>query len=441
MNTVMRKTLIVLVTALLTVSIGVEAKKDKKVEDELKVRTNSLSMPRSDDVSSSEITPMGQAEFEGLCKYRGHEGKYQCVNVKPTKHDKWRRSKCPGKNLYLTDGECYECPTGYKRNILHLKMTHPKACVKHTKGTNPKSAGDHVEKAYKGCPDGQFKYKGYCHTCPAKTKRKHFLGLDKGQCRVEKKYRCVAGLALHKSQPKNLWNSAGNWIGLKHRKYCGLPFNLNSYLLDAAATDANVSLAEAIIPLVVKLASKDRETKKKIKNFKKALKDGKLTKAYGILKKFDEFKDLEDAALEGQQLSISIGVEVDASILAGFNTELGLAIDIGQRKLVSYRTHGLSKGFSLGFNAGVSVGVWKGEFETSFTQGYVVDIPGLGSVAAWSDYYTPKRDTGLNQPRFVGMSYANGFGGSVEIGEYNEVWTKVGEFLECDIKSGFRLDC
>ena len=437
MNSSLRGLSITFMTALLTISLGSHAKSEEKVEDELKIKTASLTMPLSS--SDEPLTPMGVAEHPGLCKYRGHEGKFQCINVSPTSHQKIRRTLCPGTTLHLTDGKCYECPEGYKRNMLLKKMTNPKACVKHQKGTNPKSAGVFVEDAYLGCPDGQFKHKGYCKTCPAKTQRKHLLGIDKGQCRVEKKYRCNRGLALHKAAPENLWNSFNNWNGLSHRKYCGLPFNLNGYVGEMVANETNAALAKAVWKFAKQMHSNDND----VKTFKRLLKNKKLKEAYEVLKKFDAFAELENAANEAQQISISVGVGFDASLGAGFNSEVGLAIDIGEQKLLGYRSHGLTKGISFGVDGGLNVGVWSGKFQTSYAQGYVASPPsGSGvdvGVAMWNDYYNPNRAN--KSPHMIGLSASVGGGISVEIGEYNEVWTKVGEFLECDIKSGFELDC
>lgn len=92
---------------------------------------------------------------------------------------------CPGKQSYRSDGGCYSCPTGYKRASLGRKMNHPKACQ--SRGL-PKHSYIPAKFEYKldltplPCPSGQFKHNGYCKSCPEGSKRVHFLGADTGYC-------------------------------------------------------------------------------------------------------------------------------------------------------------------------------------------------------------------------------------------------------------------
>jgi len=89
---------------------------------------------------------------------------------------------CAGKQIYLSGGSCYSCPTNYRRFSPTRKMTHPKACTQRGIGTKK------VKARYKwqanGCPKRQFKHKGYCKACPEGTKRMHVAGLDSGYCKV-----------------------------------------------------------------------------------------------------------------------------------------------------------------------------------------------------------------------------------------------------------------
>jgi len=59
----------------------------------------------------------------------------------------------------------------------------------------------------------------------------------------------------------------------------------------------------------------------------------------------------------------------------------------------------------------------------------------------WTDYYTPNRADGLNQPHLIGLTGSFGVGYSLEIGEYNEVYTELSTKINCTIQSGFRLNC
>jgi len=412
-----------------------------KGEKSTAIKIDSVNLPRS--AVSSSLIPLGTPEYPGLCKYRGHVGKYQCYKVKATQHGKTKKTACKGKQLYLSGGKCFECPNGYKRANFTRKMEgDPKACTKRGWGKQTKSA-TLKRSAYLGCPDGQFKEKGKCYSCPARTSRKHFAGIDSGYCNVEKEFRCNAGLTLHKSAPKNILSHAGNWLGLKHKKYCGQPFSLSLYSAEIVASEANKLIAQALISFGVKVAKNDTATKRKVANLKEAIKDKRLKEAYDILQSFDEFSLLEQAAYEGQQLVISVGVVGDGSIGFGANVEAGIAIDIGRKKLLFYRAHGVTKGFSAGYDVGINLGVWAGSFQTGYSQGYVVsgEFVGGAGLAVWSDYYTPKRPDGLNQPHLMGITATASQGYGFEIGEYNEVWTKVGELVNCNIESGFRLSC
>jgi hypothetical protein len=409
------------------------------------LKTDNVTLPRSASSSSEvELIPLGQAEYPGLCKYRGHEGKYQCLKVKAKKHGYY---SCKGKGIYYSKVNgvkgCYSCPKGMKRTSLTRKMNHKKACV-NREGKNTYAKGILLGKNLKKCPSGQYKYKGRCVSCPAKTKRqggKHgYAGIDTGMCKVKKEYRCNAGLKLHKSEPKNIFDRASNWVGLKYKKYCGRPFDLKDYLKEVfLQSEAEKELARGINDLGKALIKTDRRTKDKIANIEKYIKQNKMTKAVNELKKFDEFVALEElvdaynhgnsAIQEVQKFAISVGITADGSFIAGGNYEYGIAYDVGKRKAKKYQAYGLTKGASVAADGSITVGLWAGEFKTSYSQGYVVSFPvgyGIdGGVGIWSDYYTPKRADGLNQPHFIGITASFGVGSGFEIGEYNEVWTKV----------------
>lgn len=430
--------LILVVMALFSTTI---LAKEPKVDKGAILTKDNFSLPRSAASNSDvDLIPLGESEYPGLCKYRGHRGKYQCLKVKAKKHGYY---SCKGKRIYYSkvDGVkgCYTCPKGMKRTSPTRKMDHKKACV-NREGKNTYAKGIFLGENLKGCPKGQFKYKGRCMTCPDKTKRQHFAGIDTGMCKVEKEYRCNAGLKLHKSQPNNIWDCGGNWLGLKYKKYCGLPFDLKAYLKEVfLQSEAEKELARGINDLGKALIKTDSKTKAKVENIKKYIKQNKMNKVIDELEKFDEFialAELVDAYNHGrgaieevQKFAISVGITADGSFIAGGNYEYGIAYDVGKRKGKKYQSYGLTKGISVAADGSITVGLWAGEFKTSYAQGYVVSFPvgwGIdGGVGVWSDYYTPKRADGLNQPHFIGLSASFGVGSGFEIGEYNEVWTKV----------------
>jgi len=92
---------------------------------------------------------------------------------------------CPGKNVYRSDGGCYACPAGFKRASLTRKMTHAQACQE--RGA-PKHTYAPARKLYElnqsllACPRRQFAHNGYCKSCPSGTLRLHYLGVDTGYC-------------------------------------------------------------------------------------------------------------------------------------------------------------------------------------------------------------------------------------------------------------------
>jgi hypothetical protein len=420
-------------------------------KDDFIIKTDSLDLPRTTSATRSssgdevEIIPLGTPEFPGLCRYRGHVGKYQCKEVTAEKHGRY---SCKGKNVIYSKvdgvGACYSCPDGYGRASLTRKMNHPKACEKHQKGKNAYTSATKLFDLVK-CSDGQFKHKGYCKSCPAKTNRKHVAGLDSGKCKVEKEYRCNAGLKLHKSAPKNIWDRGGNWLGLKHKKYCGLPFDLKAYAEEIVASDSNTEVLRAMVTLGDALGAASNAGTDRFKNMKKAIKKKRLNEAFNLLNQFPEFQALKNSITSSQDafsesgadranFTITIGVGVDGSFVFGGNYEKGIAYDFTTGGLKYYQSYGLTKGISISVDGAVNVGIWKGAFVDSYSQGYTLGVPVMqigysGSadlgLGVWSDYYTPKRADGLNQPHFVGITGLFGVGAGFEIGEYSEVWTDV----------------
>lgn len=446
MFTYVDKISVVILTLLFSVNTMAEKDNFDIVTDSLKLpRTQSSAKHAASSNDQGQVIPLGTAEFPGLCKYRGHVGKFQCIEVNAIKHGRY---SCKGKDLYFSkiNGKkaCYSCPSGYKRASLTRKMTHKKACEKHQKGKNLYSKATKVGNVG-SCSKGQFKHDGFCKTCPAKSKRKHIAGIDKGKCKVEREYRCNAGLSLHKSEPRNIWGRARNWLGLKHKKYCGLPFDLKAYGSEIVASEANKKVIEGLIILGKALAEAKGATAEKVEKIRKAIKRNKLKEAYNLLIQFPEYEALKaslaesgahfsQSAAERRKFAVTVGFVTDGSFVFGGNYEFGIAYDVSAKRFKKYKSYGLTKGVSVAIDGAVTVGIWKGEFVDSYTQGFTVGIPVAklgysvsadGGLGIWSDYYTPKRADGLNQPHFVGVSGSFGVGSGFEIGEYSEIWTDV----------------
>lgn len=73
---------------------------------------------------------------------------------------------CKGKDIYLSKGSCYQCPSGYSRFSPTRKMTHEKACTKRQPGKNLYARAKYVNEFSLSCVGSQFKYKGRCKSCP-----------------------------------------------------------------------------------------------------------------------------------------------------------------------------------------------------------------------------------------------------------------------------------
>lgn len=424
-------------------------------KESFKIKEDSLELPRTSSAARNassddevEIIPLGTPEFPGLCKYRGHIGKYQCKKVSAQKESRY---SCKGKGVYYSkvggNKYCYTCPEGFKRTLPTRKMNHARACVNRT-GTNTYAPAASRVDNVDGCGSGEFKHKGFCKSCPTQTKRgwlNKATGIDNGKCTVKKDYRCYAGLSLHKSAPKNIWERGGNWAGLKHKKYCGLPFDFAAYAEEIVASESNKLILEGVVNLGVGLADAKGAAKTKVENIREAIKNDNLQSAYDLLTEFPEFEALkqgiadssdafEESGEERQGFAITIGFVTDGSIIWGGNYEFGIGYDVSSGTFKKYKSYGLTKGVSVAVDGAINIGIWKGDFVDSYTQGYTLGLPVAqigysGSVdvglGVWSDYYTPKRADGLNQPHFVGVSGLFGIGAGFEFGEYAEVWTDV----------------
>lgn len=98
-------------------------------------------------------------------------------------------------------------------------------------------------------------------------------------------------------------------------------------------------------------------------------------------------------------------------------------MNILPEELVKYGAHSFTKGVSAGIDGSITVGIWGNRFETGYSQGLVVETNadfGVG-VGVWYSYFTPEN----GQPELLGFTVSGGAGYSLEIGEYNEVYTKV----------------
>ena len=370
------------------------------------------------------------ASTERLCPDKGAEGEELCIKMSAIDHGKFNFA-CKGSQLYLSDGNCYRCPDGYKRSNITRKMAgDPEACEK--RGFNTQEyRGATLKRDAFGCEPGQFLHKTHCKSCPSGFDRNHILGFDEGTCDVPRDLQCLGNLQPAKQPPDNLVGRVGNWAGSRSRKLCAPPFDINLFTL-RAIIKVGEPLIFAVGSFAYKMAANDPETRDKVARIKADLKARRLKQALAKIKTFDEFPKLVEAARAAGMVSLTFGFGVDASAVAGYNYEIGLAVDVaslvddGEPKLLKfYHASGLSKGASLSADAGFAIGAWGGRFETGYSQGYVAAaalLQGYG-VGVWTTYYTPEE----GQPRLLGFTGNVGMGKGFELAEYNEVYTKVGD--------------
>lgn len=373
-----------------------------------------------------------------LCLDKGGEGEELCIKMPAIDHGNFNLL-CKGRQLYLSDGNCYRCPEGYKRSNVTRKMAgDPEACEKRGFNTQVYKRATLERDAF-GCEPGQFQHKTRCKSCPSGFDRNHVLGIDAGTCDVPRDRQCLVDLQPAKQPPDNLLERVGNWAGSRSRKLCAPPFDINLFTIQAVIK-VGEPLVFAIGSFAYKMATGDRETKDKVARIKADIKARRLKQALAGIKTFDEFPRLVEAAQAAGMFSLTFGFGVDASTFAGINYEIGLAVDVaslvdgGEPKLLKfYQASGLSKGISLSADGGFAVGTWGGRFESGYSQGYVAAAgniplppplpPTAIGVGVWTTYYTPEE----GQPRLLGFTGSFGMGGGFELGEYNEVYTKVGD--------------
>lgn len=375
--------------------------------------------------STEARNPIGIAsESEGarLCPDKGGAGEPPCETVDAIDRGK-SQFACKGKQLYLSDGNCYRCPDNYKRSNITRKMAgDPQACEKRGFNTKEYKPATLARDAF-GCPAGQFTHKGRCKSCPANSRRVHVAGLDTGSCNVDKASECIGTLRLAKQPPVGLLQKLGNLAGFKSEKICAPRFDIKAFAL-AAVDDVGSPLFTAAKTLARRLKGNDKDTQQKLEQMRADIEKGQLDKAFQTLLSFDEFGLLVEAASAAHNFSISVGFAKDWSLGVGTNSERGIAMDYGGGQMFQkkrYETKGFSKGLSAGVDFALVVGVWGGSFQSGPAQGIVVDVKGTEgiSAAAWTTYYSAAE----GQERLLGFSVGAGGGLSLELGEYNEVYT------------------
>lgn len=349
----------------------------------------------------------------------GGEGQPLC-NKKPAfKVSKAQKLGCPGKNSHFSPrngGECWSCPSGYKRTAQFINGK--KACAKKFV-TGPYSRAKYQRSVW-GCPKGQFhtlKDGGSCWSCPKGYKRISVAGVDSYMCDIPNKYQCDGPLKVAKLPPFE--NPLANLLGSKKVKVCGI----NKSIAKQAGKDLkNMAEIYYYADQLHKDLTRGTVAAKMIYN---GLLRKKWPKVMDTIKTLDSYKNLLRVAQESENKTITVGLAGDIQAIIGSNIEFGIAINTdGSGGFKPYRTAGFTKGVAIGADLGITVGLWRAPSHRidGPAQGIAASLGGTysGGAGVWYSYYSP----GTRGQEYLGFTITGGAGLGLEVGEYNEVWTE-----------------
>ncbi|MGV7221932.1 MAG: hypothetical protein ACQ9MH_10425 [Nitrospinales bacterium] len=334
----------------------------------------------------------------------GKKAKIDAVKVGNAK--KWG---CKGKNNYFTPhngGECWACPSGFKRTTTPIHKSNSCKTRGFKIGKKDRENAKFVSAAF-SCPKGQFRKNSTCYACPKGSKKVGISGVFNPTASCKTEPYCKSGMKLTPIPPKSLME-----IGPYFQRKCSKPFKARKVLLPMAKH--HMGLSSGISVAAGKFAFdvlKDKALRKAIKN-----KNGRAITA--SIKRMTSFNKLKSSAQAKGYRSVSIGVGSGVKAGLGLEQEVGVALD-WNANVGFYATTIVSKGLALSAGSGISLGVWTIDKDqlggyahgvsTSLPAG-VVDIGG----GAWFSYYPID---------FLGLAYTAGMGVGMEIGVYNEAIT------------------
>lgn len=337
----------------------------------------------------------------------GKKGKVDAIKVGAAK--KWG---CKGKQSYFTPhngGECWRCPSGFKRTTTPIHK--PNSCkARGLKIGKKDRTNAKFERAAFSCAKGQFKKGKSCYACPKGSKKITILGVFNPVKSCKTKPYCDAGLSLTPMPPKSLMD-----IGPSIQRKCSKPFDAKKVILPMAKH--HIGLAKGINLAAGKFAFDILKNK----SLRKAIKNKNKSAISAEIKKMASFKNLKSSAQAKGYRSVSIGVGSGVKAGLGLDQELGVALD-WDGGIQFYGTTIISKGFALSAGGGISLGVWTiGKEELAgYSHGVSTSVPAGGVVdmggGAWFSYYPIQ---------FLGLAYTAGMGVGAEVGVYNEALTQL----------------
>lgn len=337
----------------------------------------------------------------------GKKGKVDAIKVGDAK--KWG---CKGKQSYFTPhngGECWRCPSGFKRTTTPIHK--PNSCkARGLKLGKKKHVNAKFERAAFSCAKGQFKKGKYCYACPKGSKKIAILGVFNPVKSCKTIPYCEAGLSLTPMPPKPLMD-----LGPAIQRKCSKPFKPSKVLLPMAKH--HMGLAKGISLSAGKFAFDVLKNK----SLRKAIKNKNKRKISAEIKKMASFNNLKSKAQSKGYRAISIGVGSGVKVGMGLEKELGVALD-WNGGIQFYGTSIISKGLALSAGGGISLGVWRVNKEqlSGYSHGVSTSVPTGGVVdmggGAWFSYYPIE---------FLGLAYTAGMGVGAEVGVYNEALTEM----------------
>ena len=367
--------------------------------------------PRPQPVQRDTITPN--------C---GGPGQQPCTSVKAKFRGKAQKLGCPGKQNYfstLHGGSCWTCPSNYKRT--HRPLNHAKACKKRKSISGPWKPAKRKGRAW-GCGHNQFHVGlptgGSCYSCPKGFKRVHTLGADTLICKPEN--RCDGNLRVAKQPPQK--DFLRSIVGSSKVKVCAPKFDLK------LAAKRELPKFNHVKKGGLNFLKDVMNSGKRYRNLKRAIKKEDWDRVHKIVMSFSSMAQIVKTAKASGFSTLSVGVGSDIQIGIGGNSETGIAMNLRSGKIQGYQSSGFSKGLSIGVDSGINLGLWKGKFESGYTQGFTTSVGGVISAGAgvWYTYYDTKYpNSNRGQERLAGLTFSAGVGAGAEIGEYNEVGTKL----------------
>lgn len=332
------------------------------------------------------------------------------------------RTDCrPGYFLHGLSGQCYACPAGWRRTV--FAIDGDQACET-THAARPQRAS--FDKRM-GCSAPTFpdpRHGGECWQCPTRWNRSIFPVNGAQACTAPAGTACAAGLVADRGRcvrPQACGADGARPCLLTERIPSCNPGLVEDFALNrcvpAAQTVlrrlADEAVAEARPLILMGLQTSHCLSQAgKLQGLAQALQRRDPPGAAASLGGLACVQQLRQAAARHGYQTVTLGIGADAGLGIGVNSELGLAIDVlDRRRARVYST----LGYSLGANASIS-----GALVVGFAKSVTDDLAGDGHGIAYSVKAVEGAGVGVgfdyqNRLQSVAVSGAVGLGASVGV--------------------------